>query len=51
MGNSFFGTDQRKNLRAGIEFDAEPSFVTAAVLVTTLLSPLTLTPLLAFLGA
>lgn len=33
------------------EFDAEPSFVTAAVLVTTLLSPLTLTPLLAFLGA
>jgi predicted permease len=33
------------------EFDAEPSFVTAAVLITTLLSPLTLTPLLAFLGA
>ncbi len=33
------------------EFDAEPSFVTAAVLVTTLLSPFTLTPLLAFLGA
>jgi len=33
------------------EFDAEPSFVTAAVLVTNLLSPLTLTPLLAFLGA
>lgn len=33
------------------EFDVEPSFVTAAVLVTTLLSPLTLTPLLAFLGA
>lgn len=33
------------------EFDAEPTFVTAAVLVTTLLSPLTLTPLLAFLGA
>jgi predicted permease len=33
------------------EFDAEPSFVTTAVLVTTLLSPLTLTPLLAILGA
>ncbi len=33
-----------------IEFDAEPTFVTTAVLVTTLLSPLTLTPLLALLG-
>jgi predicted permease len=33
------------------EFDAEPTFVTAAVLITTLLSPLTLTPLLSFLGA
>ena len=33
------------------EFDTEPTFVTAAVLITTLLSPLTLTPLLAFLGA
>ena len=33
------------------EFDAEPTFVTTAVLVTTLLSPLTLTPLLAFLRA
>jgi predicted permease len=33
------------------EFDVEPTFVTTAVLVTTLLSPLTLTPLLAFLGA
>jgi predicted permease len=33
------------------EFDAQPSFVTAAVLITTLLSPFTLTPLLAFLGA
>lgn len=33
------------------EFDAEPTFVTTAVLVTTLLSPFTLTPLLAFLGA
>lgn len=33
------------------EFDAEPTFVTTVVLVSTLLSPLTLTPLLAFLGA
>jgi len=33
------------------EFDAEPTFVTTAVLITTLLSPFTLTPLLAFLGA
>jgi len=33
------------------EFDAEPTFVTTAVLVTTLISPITLTPLLAFLGA
>jgi hypothetical protein len=33
------------------EFDTAPTFVTTAVLVTTLLSPLTLTPLLAFLGA
>jgi predicted permease len=33
------------------EFDTEPTFVTTAVLVTTVLSPLTLTPLLAFLGA
>jgi len=33
------------------EFDAEPTFVTTAVLVTTLISPFTLTPLLAFLGA
>ena len=33
------------------EFDTEPSFVTTSVLITTLLSPLTLTPLLAFLGA
>jgi hypothetical protein len=33
------------------EFETEPSFVTAAVLITTLLSPLTLTPLLALLGA
>jgi predicted permease len=33
------------------EFETEPSFVTTAVLVTTMLSPLTLTPLLALLGA
>ncbi len=33
------------------EFEAESTFVTTAVMVTTLLSPLTLTPLLAFLGA
>ncbi len=33
------------------EFDAEPAFVTSAVFSSTLLSPLTLTPLLLFLGA
>lgn len=33
------------------EYNVEPSFVTAAVFTTTLLSPLTLTPLLAYLGA
>ena len=33
------------------EFDVEPSFVTAVVFVTTLLSPLTLTPLLYYMGA
>lgn len=33
------------------EFDTEPGFVAGAVLVSTLLSPLTLTPLLALLGA
>ncbi|MGD8458602.1 MAG: AEC family transporter [Anaerolineales bacterium] len=32
------------------EYDVEPAFVTTVVTVTTLLSPLTLTPLLAFLG-
>jgi malate permease and related proteins len=32
------------------EFNSEPAFVTVAVFVSTLLSPLTLTPLLAFLG-
>jgi predicted permease len=39
------------NIILATEFDAEPTFVTTAVLVTTLLSPFTLTPLLAFLGA
>jgi predicted permease len=33
------------------EFESLPSFVTTVVFVTTLLSPLTLTPLLALLGA
>jgi len=33
-----------------IEFDSEPTFVTGVVLVTTLLSPLTLTPLIALLA-
>jgi predicted permease len=33
------------------EYDVEPAFVTSVVIVTTLLSPLTLTPLLAWLGA
>ncbi len=33
------------------EFDSEPAFATAAVFITTLLSPLTLTTLLSFLGA
>lgn len=32
------------------EFDVEPEFVTGAVLITTLLSPFTITPLLAILG-
>jgi predicted permease len=32
------------------EYDTEPEFVTTVVTITTLLSPLTLTPLLAFLG-
>lgn len=32
------------------EYDVEPSFITAAVFSTTLLSALTLTPILAFLG-
>jgi hypothetical protein len=33
------------------EFDAEPSFVSYVVFVSTLLSPLTVTPILFFLGA
>ncbi len=33
------------------EFDVEPAFVTAVVFISTLLSPLTLTPLLFYLGA
>ncbi|MFM8320574.1 MAG: AEC family transporter [Chloroflexota bacterium] len=33
------------------EFDAEPAFVSSAVFVNTLLSPLTLTPMLYLLGA
>lgn len=33
------------------KYDLEPSFVTAAVVISTILCPLTLTPLLAFLGA
>lgn len=32
------------------EYDVEPEFVTGVVLVTTLISPLTLTPLMAMLG-
>ncbi len=33
------------------EFDVKPAFVTTVVFITTILSPLTLTPLLAYLGA
>ena len=33
------------------EFDVEPSWVTSVVVATTILSPLTLTPLMALLGA
>lgn len=33
------------------EYEVEPAFVTTVVLTSTLLSPLTVTPLLAFLGA
>jgi len=34
-----------------LEFEIAPSFVTGAVFVSTLLSPLTLTPLIAFLSS
>jgi predicted permease len=34
-----------------LEFDVDPTYVSGAVLITTLLSPITLTPLLALLGA
>ncbi|MEK9165122.1 MAG: AEC family transporter, partial [Chloroflexota bacterium] len=33
-----------------VEYDIDPLFVTSVVLVATLLSPLTLTPLIAYLG-
>jgi predicted permease len=33
------------------EFEVEPAFVTSTVFITTLLSPITLTPLIAYLGA
>ncbi len=39
------------NIVIATEYDVEPEFVTGAVLVTTVLSPLSLTPLLAALGA
>ena len=32
------------------EYDVEPAFVTSVVFITTILSPFTLTPLLAYLG-
>jgi len=34
-----------------LEFDVDPAFVTGAILISTLLSPITITPLLALLGA
>jgi predicted permease len=34
----------------GIEFDVEPEFITSAVLFTTILSPFTITPLIAILS-
>lgn len=33
------------------EYNTEPSFVTSVIFITTIISPITLTPLLAFLGA
>jgi predicted permease len=35
----------------GIEYNIEPAFMTTAVFTSTLLSPLTVTPLLMYLGA
>jgi hypothetical protein len=35
----------------GTEFDLEPLFITSVVLATTVLSPLTITPILAIVGA
>ena len=34
-----------------LEFDVDPAFVTGSILISTLLSPITITPLLALLGA
>lgn len=39
------------NTLLATEYDVAPAFVSAAVFVSTVLSPLTLTPLMAFLGA
>ena len=39
------------NIILASQYDLEPGFVTSAVLITTVLCPLTLTPLLAILGA
>jgi predicted permease len=39
------------NIVLATEYDVEPTFVTSVVFVTTLLSPLTVTPILAYLGA
>jgi predicted permease len=39
------------NTMLATEYNVEPSFVSAAVFISTVLSPLTLTPLLAYLGA
>lgn len=38
------------NTMLATEFEAEPSFVSAVVFITTVLSPFSLTPLLAYLG-
>jgi predicted permease len=39
------------NILMATEFNADPPFVSAIVIISTLLAPLTLTPLLAYLGA